>query len=76
MEMTDDEPWWIIPTSGHRAYPIQWTPMQSLGIAMVEDHPKWDSLPDHYSVTRDKTTMLDKLRAAIKFKPLVPLRRL
>lgn len=58
MEM-GDEVWWIIPTSGHRAYPImhwdlslltqyQGTPSILDEAGPLEFHPDWDSLPDHY----------------------------
>ena len=67
-----DEEGWIIPTSGHRAYPV-----------MVEKFVGWNnydremfsSLPDHYSAKRDDTPMIDKLRAVLKFKTKPPLRR-
>jgi len=49
--MIGDEEGWIIPTSGHRAYPIQWSLLNS---PMVENHPAWDDLPDHYTVDRQK----------------------
>ena len=31
LEMEDgDEEWWIIPTSGHRAYPVDWWELEYL----------------------------------------------
>jgi len=83
MEM-DDDAWWIIPTSGHRAYPYWYEELSEviagnrLDIARNGPPAMPSDAPDHYSVTRDKTPLLDKLRAALKFKtkPLVPLRRL
>lgn len=49
--------WWIIPTSGHRAYPIMWWQINQLKAADGYDDPSneafkmlpaWASLPDHY----------------------------
>ena len=65
---------WIIPTSGHRAYPIDITPLAT-PITPVNE-ANWEALPDHYDVKRDNTPMMDKLRAALKFKTKPPLRRL
>lgn len=60
MEM-DDETWWIIPTSGHRAYPYWSAPLEGL---MKDAHcpmddgylahcreTMFDDLPDHYQVS-------------------------
>lgn len=41
--------WWIIPTSGHRAYPYQWTNLAELmehGGSTMGGMP--DGWPDHY----------------------------
>jgi hypothetical protein len=45
----DPGPWWIIPTSGHRAFPIMWwdVPVD----ASIVNSPEWDSLPDHYQLS-------------------------
>lgn len=47
----DDEVWWIIPTSGHRAYPYWYHPMDASLFAInamdfLNDLP--DPWPDHY----------------------------
>jgi hypothetical protein len=42
---SDPGPWWIIPTSGHRAYPY-WTQPLS-----VEVPPMPDDWPDHYQTS-------------------------
>lgn len=55
----DGETWWIIPTSGHRAYPYITWPLGALVPAGVLDEenlkyaipPDW---PDHYNVTGEK----------------------
>lgn len=60
IQMTmDDEVWWILPSTGHRAYPIIHWPLKELGIIdcpfSVSDeagplvfHPDWEGLPDFY----------------------------
>lgn len=54
--------WWIIPTSGHRAYPLMHWELSDLLVGDLRDgyisvtneagplseHPAWDALPDHY----------------------------
>lgn len=48
-----DETWWIIPTSGHRAYPFYSIPLKSLGTPSLFplDVPEMPSdLRDHYEV--------------------------
>jgi hypothetical protein len=39
--------WWIIPTSGHRAYPYAIFPLEDFTCPTQND-PNWDNLPDHY----------------------------
>jgi hypothetical protein len=54
--------WWIIPTSGHRAYPVMNWKLAELGdvtdyhsvsilreAGPLEAHPKFASVPDHYA---------------------------
>lgn len=48
----DPGPWWIIPTSGHRAYPYQSWPLTNLWlnreyVPTLVDIPA--GFPDHYS---------------------------
>jgi len=38
--------WWIIPTSGHRAYPYWWDELNSDWLGHAIDMPP--DLPDHY----------------------------
>jgi hypothetical protein len=50
----DDEPWWIIPTSGHRAYPIKYWVFEALPTANWEaPNHVWADWPDHYSIHTD-----------------------
>lgn len=58
-----DEPWWIVATSGHRAYPywsrelrlvVDW-PMQEIdGHPLPDMPPDW---PDHYQCDIDAETL-------------------
>ena len=36
-EKIQGEPMWIIPTSGHRAYPSWWKSLEQLGVVMLPD---------------------------------------
>lgn len=44
---SDPGPWWIIPTSGHRAYPWWSKPLAEFALAIP---PMPEGTPDHYSV--------------------------
>lgn len=45
-----EEDWWIIPTSGHRAYPY-WSEGLLHIMTMSEVPPMPTDLPDHYEVS-------------------------
>lgn len=47
-----DEVWWIIPTSGHRAYPATYIHLVSVTPDHVKmmSHTNLDNVRDHYSV--------------------------
>ena len=45
-----DEEGWIIPTSGHRAYPAQIWPLDDL---VSEANASLDNVPDHYAIVRE-----------------------
>lgn len=57
--LTDPGPWWIIPTSGHRAWPYWWRELNELLVpefeyrqVVMEFFSKMpESLPDHYPRT-------------------------
>ena len=74
--MIGDEEGWIIPTSGHRAYPYHTMgPISELcPVAMVVDMPmNW---PDHYDAKRDAATYLEQARKILGFtKPKKPAYR-
>lgn len=53
-----DEIGWIIPTSGHRAYPLTMWDIDEVGVCepghglchvLHDDYPGWNALPDHYT---------------------------
>jgi hypothetical protein len=74
--MIGNEEGWIIPTSGHRAYPINATPLAE-PITPVNE-ADWDSLPDHYSAKRDDSPTIEHFRALLglnKPKPINTYRR-
>ena len=54
---------WIIPTSGHRAYPLTYTLLSSLMPIDNVDLPS--DLPDHYDVKRDETKYIEQARAIL-----------
>ena len=56
-----DEIWWIIPTSGHRAYPfwVQYWKDQDHLDEFLPEMP--DDLPDHYRVVRKEASRLDEI---------------
>jgi len=39
---------WLIPTSGHRAYPLEYKPLAPMLAGMTGNDADWDALPDHY----------------------------
>lgn len=75
-----DEVWWIIPTSGHRAYPYNSWPMtelegdvgQGYWEAILQECPL--DLPDHYETTaakgggRSLDDIIARLRPKVKIE--------
>lgn len=55
-----NETWWIIPTSGHRAYPFQKWPVNELfalgGTEILSIPEDW---PDHYEIDKGTKTTFD-----------------
>jgi hypothetical protein len=50
---SDPAPWWIIPTSGHRAYPADWIPLENcLEGQHMDSRYLPEDLPDHYHASR------------------------
>lgn len=76
--------WWIIPTSGHRAYPIMhwdlgdladisnqdgWMPDVLTVAGPLASHPDFASLPDHYVHKATPTVSLATALGIAKPKP-------
>lgn len=79
---TDSETIWIIPTSGHRAWPYWSVPIEDIQFNCgfgYGDEVSWDVLhqlvpdppsdhPDHYSTHTTKGPFLTNLASALGFK--------
>lgn len=88
---SDPGPWWIIPTSGHRAYPYRHWQLEDLADTSdinangYNEHP-WthdkvpDDWPDHYSPDRGQPApqgeLLALLSGLIGHGPALPRRTL
>ena len=66
---------WLIPTSGHRAYPFRSIPLDgSLAVsADLLEGDDWKGLPDHYDYLKERT-LLARLRE--RLRGLWPWRKL
>lgn len=58
---SDPGPWWIIPTSGHRAYPVDYWPLElacpmTKAVRMPDNFAEW---PDHYQLKSEPTISVD-----------------
>ena len=66
--------WWIIPTSGHRAYPFgDWLLYAQDPIPEMPPMPP--SLPDHYPTRATPTISLAEALGLTKPRPLPPIIR-
>ncbi len=59
--------WWIIPTSGHRAYPYWFTELSWLATWDMPNPPA--DLPDHYPTRATPTISLAEALGLLKPKP-------
>lgn len=77
--------WWIIPTSGHRAFPYHYWPWDELAADSrkcssvfdpipIEAPPMPPNLRDHYAVEREVARSLVDILGLIH-KPLAPIKR-
>lgn len=70
--------WWIIPTSGHRAYPVSCIPLNELEHfgSPIDSMPLpiMDTVPDHYPHNAEPKKPAIDISALIK-KPTLPIRR-
>ena len=55
---------WLIPTSGHRAYPLAYKALAPVVDGMTECSD-WRAVPDHYSGRAMVATLRARLAAAI-----------
>lgn len=81
--------WWIIPTSGHRAYPIMNWPVSDLGSVSdyhsvsvlkeagpLEAHPQFALLPDHYTThAAPQVSLAEALGLTTRPRASVPIKR-
>ena len=73
-----DEVWWIIPTSGHRAYPAKHWPLSveidsTIDLEDLRDHYEYLPEPSVTTTRKHKETLA---RLGFKVKPEVHIRRL
>jgi|SRR6266478_5267164 len=69
--------WWIIPTSGHRAYPYACQPWHAMDIGPGFDKPMPPNWPDHYKTKAAPTVdimSLFKAQHKGEAKPHIPRR--
>lgn len=77
--------WWIIPTSGHRAYPYWWLDMnQVLYTSNRSPSPIWlmpfdfeapEGLPDHYPLRHTPSAPRVDILALLPQEPKATIRR-
>jgi len=69
--MIGEKEGWIIPTSGHRAYPLSALPVSDPRVINVNGDD-WKSLPDHYEPKRDDHShLIDAAREILMRKGLI-----
>jgi hypothetical protein len=75
-EELDPPPWWIIPTSGHRAYPWWWVEINNVPDiqCLLDSTPSGmpDNWPDHYQASEARSrlaTAAGDLLSLIGLKP-------
>jgi hypothetical protein len=66
VHLSSGEDIWFVPTSGHRAYPLQYRalPVPRVSADLLEGSA-WAALPDHYSPTQREGSMA-RLRARLR----------
>lgn len=82
--LANEESWWIIPTSGHRAYPIYHRTLEMFLFGCNENPPIDlipDDWPDHYQYDLDRTPSSPILSGDVAsalaklIKPAAPIAR-
>ena len=63
-----DEDVWLIPTSGHRAYPFAHQALGDSAERMTEfaNGAEWDALPDHYPGATQRKGTFAQLRSLVQ----------
>ena len=61
--LSDGEERWLIPTSGHRAYPLAYKALGPIAGEMTEC-ADWSAVPDHYSGRAQVATLRARVTAA------------
>ena len=67
---SDPGPWWVIPTSGHRAYPLRWWRLDDLRDISDINHAGFHDAPTHHD-DEDLSSLRDHYAAELT--PIVPL---
>lgn len=72
----DNEVMWIIPTSGHRAYPYWWYQLDRVfNVMFLIDKPPTSiptDLPDHYHLEQTTRTSPSDLLSRLNLRPTQP----
>ena len=63
--LSGGEELWLIPTSGHRAYPLRWRALAESVSADWFEAEEWAALSDHYSPRQRKGSMA-RLRTRLR----------
>ncbi len=78
-ECDSDGYWWIIPTSGHRAYPYNWAYYDMDSLLPIEHRDMPPDIPDHYPhathTEAPKQSLIDRLGLKPKPAPMAPIIR-
>jgi hypothetical protein len=60
--LSNGRPLWLIPTSGHRAYPLRWLKLDD-SLALTLSVEELASVPDHYA---PKQSLLARVRERLR----------
>src|SRR5215469_6909310 len=55
---------WLIPTSGHRAYPLAYKALAAPTVEGMTESADWSAVPDHYSGRAVVATLRARVAAA------------
>jgi hypothetical protein len=60
--LSNGRPLWVVPTSGHRAYPLRWMRLDD-SLTLTFSAEELASVPDHYS---PKQSLFARVRARVR----------